>query len=104
MRKEGQPMLSLLLLFRCVRRYRFASMKRPKKLLQPLVLVIHDCLLRARSLASVSPIVRLTRGGLSAVVSDSLTLASVFSFFAAIAAATSALWLFRKPNSLSPGL
>ena len=39
--------------------YRFAdAMKRPKKLLQPFELVIHDCLLRARSLASVNPIVR----------------------------------------------
>jgi len=34
------------------------DMKRPKKSLQPLVLVIQDCLLRARSLASVNPIVR----------------------------------------------
>ena len=34
------------------------DVKRPRKSLQPLVLVIHDCLLRARSLASVIPTVR----------------------------------------------
>jgi hypothetical protein len=45
-------------------------MKRPKKWLQPFVLVIHDSLLRARSLASVNPIVRFTCGGFAEVVSS----------------------------------
>src|SRR5438034_6250535 len=89
----------------CQAVYRFAeTVKRPKKLLQPFVLVIQDCLLRARSLASVNPIVRFTRGGFAEVVSASFTLASVFSFLAAIASAAAAASSFcfvRKPNSVS---
>jgi hypothetical protein len=44
------------------------------------VLVIHDCLLRARSLASVNPTVRRVRG-FAELVSDSLMVSSVFFFF-----------------------
>jgi hypothetical protein len=71
---------------------------RPKKSLQPLVLVVQDCLLRARSLCSVNPIVRWRTGGLSAVVSTSLIAASVCSFLIAAAAA---LGFSRGPNSIS---
>src|SRR5205814_10189092 len=71
--------------------------KRPKKSLQPFVLVIQDCLLRARSLCSVNPTVRRVRD-LVEVASDSLTLASAFSF---LLAAVSASPLLRVPNSLS---
>jgi hypothetical protein len=70
--------------------------KRPNKLLQPFVLVIHDCWLRARSLCSVNPTVRRMRG-FPEVVSDALTLARVFSLLVAVAAALS---LFREPKSL----
>src|SRR5438105_3386877 len=72
-------------------------MKRPKKSLHPFVLVIHDCLLRARSLCSVNPIVRLTRGGFVEVVSASLMAASVCSF---LIAAASAFCLVLAPNSV----
>jgi len=72
-------------------------MKRPKKSLHPFVLVIHDCLLRARSLCSVNPIVRWTRGGFVEVVSVSLMAASVCSF---LTAAVPAVFLVLDPNSL----
>jgi len=72
-------------------------MKRPKKSLHPFVLVIHDCLLRARSLCSVNPIVRWTRGGFVEVVSVSLMAASVCSF---LTAAAPAVFLVLEPNSL----
>jgi hypothetical protein len=60
-----------------------------------LVLVIHDCLLRARSLSSVNPTVRRVRD-LAELVSDSLMLASVFVFFDATVAA---FWPFLVPNT-----
>jgi hypothetical protein len=50
------------------------------------VLVIHDCLLRARSRSSVNPTVRRVRG-FAEVVSDSLMFASVLVFFDATEAA-----------------
>jgi hypothetical protein len=55
------------------------------------VLVIHDCLFRARSLASVNPTVRRVRGFVE-LVSDSLTVSSVFFFFVARVVA---VWSFR---------
>src|SRR5450759_2777432 len=70
--------------------------KRPRKSLQPFPLVIHDCWFAARSLASVRPTVRRTRG--LAPGSGSLILASVFSFLSSIAPASRT---FRGPNSLS---
>ncbi len=60
--------------------YPFANaMKRAKKSPHPFAVIIQDCLLRARSLCSVNPIVRDTREGLGANVFDSLIAAGVFS-------------------------
>ena len=71
--------------------------KRPNKLLHPFELVSHDCSFAARSLASVSPIVRRVRGFTDAV-SGSLILASVCSFLSVVAVASR---FAREPNSFS---
>src|SRR5204863_5864937 len=70
-------------------------MNRPKKSLPPGVLVFHDCLLRARNLCSVNPIVRLTRDSFVEVFSASLMAAAVCSF---LIAAASAFCLVLPPN------
>ncbi len=74
-------------------------MKRPKKLLHPPVLVIHDFWFAARSRCSVKPTVRRARG--LEPGSASLIMASVFSFLSAVAFTAG---FSRGPNnfSLSP--
>ena len=74
----------------------YYRVKRPKKLLQPFELVSHDCSFAARSLASVSPIVRLVRG-FAEPGSGVLILASVCSFLRGVAIVSR---LAREPNSL----
>src|SRR5258705_1871751 len=69
---------------------------RPRKSLHPFPLVIHDCWLAARSLASVRPTVRLARG--LAPESGSLIFARTLSFLSAAAFESRTS---RGPNSLS---